>query len=238
MLFAASFLGNSTWGQKCHEALLGVEIEYVEHLLRDIQQRDVPGALAEFGVFQGWWVNHLFEVSEHLGLDRPVLGFDSFRGLSEPDPERDDPFWKEGQYAASIEAVGGNVKARERARIRLIPVFFADSPTAGSESVEPSLTRGSIAISMSRRCSASGISLRACRMARSWCSTIGRTAWKSARLVPLLSGCRPCLSFTPISCFSARGVTSIRGSGTGPGKVADRREGATPLSVDLAIDLL
>jgi hypothetical protein len=127
VLFATSFDGNSIWGQKCHEALLRVEIEYVEHLLKDIKERDIPGALAEFGVFQGWWVNHLFEASERLELHRPVLGFDSFQGLSQPDPQRDEAFWKEGQYAAPLESVEHNVKAGERPRIKLIPGFFADS---------------------------------------------------------------------------------------------------------------
>ena len=89
----------------------------------------MPGALVEFGVFNGWWVNHLFEASERLGFHRPVIGYDSFQGLSPPHPEFDDEFWKEGQYAASLESVRKNVRADERSRIQLIKGFFADSLT-------------------------------------------------------------------------------------------------------------
>lgn len=127
VLFSASFPGDSIWGQKTHEALLGVEIEYVEHLLRKLKGDNVPGALVEFGIFEGWWVNHLFEASERLGLERPVIGYDSFQGLSAPHPEHDDAFWQEGQYSASLEKVAANIKLAERARIKLIPGFFAES---------------------------------------------------------------------------------------------------------------
>jgi len=127
VLFAASFAGDSVWGQKTHEALLNVELAYVEHLCRQLKNNDVPGALVEFGVFEGWWINHFYEVCEKLGLDRPVIGYDSFQGLSSPHPVHDDAFWQAGQYAASLDAVSRNVKLAERRRIKLIPGFFSDS---------------------------------------------------------------------------------------------------------------
>ncbi len=129
VLFAASFEGNSIWGQKTHEALIGIELQYVDHLLSELKRDEVPGALVEFGVFNGWWVNHLFEASERLDLLRPVIGYDSFQGLSPPHPEFDEEFWQEGQYAASLESVRQNVRADERPRIQLIKGFFADSLT-------------------------------------------------------------------------------------------------------------
>jgi hypothetical protein len=127
VLFAASFAGDSVWGKKTHEALLNVELAYVEHLCRQLKGNNVPGALVEFGVFEGWWINHFYEVSKHLGLDRPIIGYDSFQGLSAPHPVHDDPFWQAGQYAASLDAVSRNVKLAERDRIKLIPGFFSDS---------------------------------------------------------------------------------------------------------------
>ena len=127
VLFAASFAPETPWGQKVHEALLNVELEYVEQLCGQLKEQNVEGALVEFGVFTGWWINCLFEVSQRLGLDRPVIGYDSFQGLSEPHPDFDEPFWKTGQYAASRETVARNVKLAERPRIKLIPGFFADS---------------------------------------------------------------------------------------------------------------
>ncbi|HEY4174042.1 MAG TPA: TylF/MycF/NovP-related O-methyltransferase [Rhodopila sp.] len=127
VLFAASFAGSSVWGQKTHEALLNVELAYVELLCRQLKNNNVPGALVEFGVFEGWWINHFFEVSERVGLDRPVIGYDSFQGLSSPHPTHDEAFWKEGQYSASLKSVSDNVKLAERDRIKLIPGFFSDS---------------------------------------------------------------------------------------------------------------
>ncbi|MGI8553581.1 MAG: TylF/MycF/NovP-related O-methyltransferase [Dehalococcoidia bacterium] len=127
VMFALSFASDSVWGQKAHEALLKVELEYVEHLCSELKRTEVQGALVEFGIFEGWWINHLFEVSERLGLDRPIIGYDSFQGLSSPHPEHDDPFWEEGQYAASLEQVGKNVRLAQRPRIKLMPGFFAES---------------------------------------------------------------------------------------------------------------
>jgi len=42
VLHAAKFPEGAIWAQKAHEALLGVELEYVESLLRDIKEADVP----------------------------------------------------------------------------------------------------------------------------------------------------------------------------------------------------
>ena len=126
VLVATSFPPNTEWGQKSHEALLGVEVAYVDHLLAGLCRDDVPGVIAEFGIFEGWWINHLYEASERIGLLRPVVGYDSFRGLSAPHPTFDLPA-KEGQFSAPIETVRQNVRAAERPRIRLIEGYFADS---------------------------------------------------------------------------------------------------------------
>src|SRR5262249_47895103 len=83
---ATSWNEDSHWGQKSHNALVQVECEYVAELLRGIQAKQIPGDLVEFGIFQGWWVNHLWEVTEQIGLKRRIHGFDSFEGLSEPHP--------------------------------------------------------------------------------------------------------------------------------------------------------
>ena len=137
VMFATSFAGNTEWGHKCHVALLNVELEYVDFLLAELKRTDVEGALVEFGVFEGWWINHLFERSERIGLRRPVIGFDSFRGLSKPHAEFDQAFWKEGQYACSLDKVAANVSARKRPRIKLIEGFFADSlPGPEAQAVE------------------------------------------------------------------------------------------------------
>ena len=125
--FAASFSPESKWGHKVHNALIQVELEYVDQLLTSVRDHNVKGAIAEFGVFEGWWINYLFEATERLNLPRPILGFDSFKGLSAPHPEFDSHFWREGTYSASRQVVEQNVAARERPRIRLFEGFFAES---------------------------------------------------------------------------------------------------------------
>jgi hypothetical protein len=132
VLHAMSFQGSDEWNNKAHVALVRVELEYVELLLEDVKKRNVDGALVEFGIFEGWWINHLFEVSERLDLQRPVIGYDSFEGLSAPDPLHDSTFWKEGMYSAGEELVREKVKAHERPRIQLIKGFFENSLAGAS----------------------------------------------------------------------------------------------------------
>ncbi len=127
---ATSFPGVSEWGDKFFRAMLGVELDYVDQLLIGLRDAGVEGELAEFGIFEGWWVNYLYERSEALGLaDRKVIGFDSFQGLSEPHPVLDDAFWKKGQYAAGRSLVEERVQAKTRPRIQLVEGFFAESLT-------------------------------------------------------------------------------------------------------------
>ena len=127
VVFATSFPANSTWGNKAHRSLLAIEVEYVDDLLISIRDHNVEGAIAEFGVFEGWWTGHLFEATERLKIQRPILGFDSFMGLSAPHPEFDSSFWEEGTYSASRQVVETNIRVAERPRIHLIEGFFADS---------------------------------------------------------------------------------------------------------------
>ena len=146
---------------KMHNAMFGVELQYVDSLLEGLGDA-VPGALVEFGIFQGGWINHLYERSEALGLSsRPVIGFDSFQGLSTPSPEHDLAEWKPGMYAASRQEVEERVQAKARPRIRLIEGWFADSlKGAAAQGVDRIAFSVSIAISMSRRCSPSVLSTR------------------------------------------------------------------------------
>ncbi|HUL32986.1 MAG TPA: TylF/MycF/NovP-related O-methyltransferase [Candidatus Eisenbacteria bacterium] len=124
---ATSWPEDSDWGKRAFNALIRVECEYVTSLLTEIRDRQIEGEIAEFGIFQGWWINFLHHTTEQLGLQRRVYGFDSFEGLSEPHPENDLAFWKKGQYACSLEQVSRNVQAAARPRIRLIKGFFERS---------------------------------------------------------------------------------------------------------------
>ena len=124
---------NSEWFNKCHRALLGIEHEYTQELIKEIKQFNILGAFAEFGIFQGTWINLLYEMTENAGLnDRNIYGFDSFKGLSEPHRKFDSNFWKKGMYASPKSEVEKNVRANERPRIKLIEGFFNTSLKSSS----------------------------------------------------------------------------------------------------------
>ena len=127
---------DSKWFEKAFAALYAIELEYVDNLLLDLKSRNVPGAFAEFGVFQGAWFNRLHEMTERAGLgDRQIWGFDSFSGLSRPHPSADISFWKEGMYAVPRSQVESNVHAAKRPRLHLVEGFFSESltrPDAGA----------------------------------------------------------------------------------------------------------
>ena len=134
---ATSWNEDSRWGKKAHNALVGVECEYAAELLREIQEKRIAGDIVEFGIFEGWWIDFLWSTTQRLGLLRRVYGFDSFAGLSEPDPEHDDTFWKKGQYACGYEQVARNVRAAERRRIKLVPGFFEKSLRGAEAQLAP-----------------------------------------------------------------------------------------------------
>jgi O-methyltransferase len=124
---ASSWNEDHPWGKRIHNAMVGLECEYVDSLLQEIRDKNIPGDLAEFGIYQGWWINFLWECTERLGLHRRVYGFDSFEGLSDPHPDHDLAFWQKGQYACSLEQVANNVGFSRRPRIQLVKGFFAKS---------------------------------------------------------------------------------------------------------------
>ena len=124
---AASWEEDSAWGLRAYNALAQLECEYAQELLLEIATNNIPGDIVEFGIYQGWWINFLWQTSETMGLRRRIYGFDSFEGLSEPHPEHDQAFWKKGQYACGLEQVSKNVRLSERPRLKLVKGFFEKS---------------------------------------------------------------------------------------------------------------
>ena len=118
---------DSEWGLRAFTALAQLESEFSGKLLAEIRDQGIPGDIAEFGIFEGRWINFFFQATESLGLRRRIYGFDSFEGLSDPHPEHDEAYWKKGQYACSFEEVSRNVLAPARPRIKLIKGFFEKS---------------------------------------------------------------------------------------------------------------
>lgn len=124
---AGSWAEDSSWGLRAYNALALVECECAAELLKEIQAKDIPGDIVEFGIFEGWWVNFLWQTTETQGLKRRIYGFDSFEGLSEPHPQHDQAYWKKGQYACGLEQVSKNVHLAERRRLKLVKGFFEKS---------------------------------------------------------------------------------------------------------------
>lgn len=124
---ATSWTEDSHWGRRAFLAMLQVECEYATELLKEIRENKIEGAVAEFGIFEGGWVNLLWHATEQLAMPRRIYGFDSFAGLSEPHPQHDQAFWKKGQYACSFEQVATNVQLAARPRIKLVKGFFETS---------------------------------------------------------------------------------------------------------------
>jgi tetratricopeptide (TPR) repeat protein len=124
---AWSWAEDTEWGQRAHSALVQLECEYAMKLLAEIRDKNIAGDIAEFGIYQGWWINFLYRTTEDLALTRRIYGFDSFEGLSDPHPEHDQAFWKKGQYACSLEQVSKNTQAALRPRLKLVKGFFEKS---------------------------------------------------------------------------------------------------------------
>lgn len=124
---STSWSPESKFGHRAHCALIEIEVDYVKEMIGEIRDRNIPGDFAEFGIFEGWWVSKLWELTEEVSLFRNIYGFDSFEGLSDPDPKYDSTFWKRGMYACSLDQVRANVQAAKRRRIQLIKGFFEES---------------------------------------------------------------------------------------------------------------
>jgi len=125
---ASIYLRDDEFFSRCLEVLQQVESEKIQKLINDQAAKRVGGSFAEFGIFQGAWIERLFHMTESAGLsDRHIYGFDSFKGLSKPHETFDVAFWKEGMYAASRADVEKNLKVAERPRIKLIEGFFDES---------------------------------------------------------------------------------------------------------------
>ena len=124
---ATSWSEDSHWGRRAFLAMLQVECEYATELLKGLRDQKIEGDVAEFGIFEGGWINLLWQATEQLAMPRRICGFDSFAGLSEPHPQHDQAFWTKGQYACSFEQVAANVQLANRPRIKLVRGFFDTS---------------------------------------------------------------------------------------------------------------
>lgn len=124
---ALSFGWEDEWGKKFLTLLMPLIVAFEQSLIREIASNHVSGAVAEFGVFEGYMLNNLIEECEKIGYQPNIYGFDSFQGLSEPSETDDYPAWKAGQYAADYDSVCRALQLEKRPQVKLIKGFFAES---------------------------------------------------------------------------------------------------------------
>jgi len=101
--------------------------EVVKPLIADLDRRGIAGDIIEFGVARGFNIDLLATVSEELGSDRRIYGFDSFEGLPEPEPGRDLLGYHRGRYAVPLEAAQARIRASERPNIHLVKGWLAET---------------------------------------------------------------------------------------------------------------
>jgi hypothetical protein len=124
---AMSWSLDTQYGQHVNKAMVEAEAMCVKELLAEQQRNKVKGAIVEFGVFQGAWLERLYLACEELKFQRDIYGFDSFEGLPEPEHKNDLGGWKKGDYSATYDSVCADLKVAERPNIHLVPGWFSDS---------------------------------------------------------------------------------------------------------------
>jgi hypothetical protein len=129
-LMVTTFTPETPWGKLLEQAMYDAEVQYAQHLYRETVAKGVTGAIVEFGVFEGRWLENLIGPALEKSSSPEVWGFDSFEGLPEL-TAADLDCWAPGQYAADYQSVRLRLKADQRPWLRLIKGWFKDTlPTA------------------------------------------------------------------------------------------------------------
>lgn len=124
---ASSFHASSKYGRIVGEGMLQAEYALAEDLIEQLTRDGVEGAVVEFGVFEGRWLERLVAIVDRLGEHREFYGFDSFEGLPEPSEADEGLGWERGEYAADFNSVAGRLRCAERPEIRLLKGWFSDT---------------------------------------------------------------------------------------------------------------
>ena len=133
---ASSFSSSSLWGTAVSNRMFEVELDLAKHLLEEIHSSGVPGAVVEFGVFEGRWLGHLIKHADSIGMHREYFGFDSFEGLPEPGPADEGLGWTKGLYSAGLDLVASRLDCANRPNVHLIKGWFCDSlPTKEAQAI-------------------------------------------------------------------------------------------------------
>jgi O-methyltransferase len=124
------------------ETMVGLRrLENLEHCVRDVLERGIPGDMIETGVWRGGSCIFMRAMLAAYGdPERCVWVADSFQGLPKPRPDRtddvEDALWSEPYLAVSMEQVKQNFRRYSLLdeRVRFLPGWFEDTlPTAPVE---------------------------------------------------------------------------------------------------------
>jgi len=81
-------------------------IELLTHIvdcLIEVRHRPIPGDILNLGVYKGWSMQFLAEVSGLIGLDRSIYGFDTFSGfVDDGNPKNAFVPWMKGQFGEGV----------------------------------------------------------------------------------------------------------------------------------------
>ncbi len=126
LALASSWAMDTKYGRHIKNAMDAAELEFAGDLLREIKVTGVAGAICEFGVFEGRWLKILSDHCEHIGLQRPIFGFDSFEGLPAPKVGFDIGGFEEGEYSADFDSVYRRLDCANR-DITLVKGWFSET---------------------------------------------------------------------------------------------------------------
>lgn len=124
------------------ETMIGLRrLDNLEHCVRDVIERGVPGDLMETGVWRGGASIFMRAIVKAYGDTRAVWLADSFQGLPRPDsamyPADDgDSLWRRTQLAVSLDQVKANFAKYGLLddQVRFLVGWFSDTlPTAPVE---------------------------------------------------------------------------------------------------------
>jgi O-methyltransferase len=118
------------------ETMTGLaRLDNLEHCVRDVLERRVPGDLIETGVWRGGAAIFMRAILAAYGdRERVVWVADSFEGLPPPDAERypadaDDEHWRQTELVVSRSEVEGNFARYGLLdeQVRFLPGWFRDT---------------------------------------------------------------------------------------------------------------
>lgn len=185
---ASSWDWNSKYGLPIKNIMDEVEAVYAEDLLLDLKQKNIEGDIVEFGVFEGGWIERLWQSCNRIGLNKKIIGFDSVEGLPEPS-ENDYPGWERGQFSTTYEKVCNLLKTHERPNISLIKGWFpSHSRGRKFKASIKFVMQESTPTFISRLSSALIFFGTGWLMVQSLSLTIGHGGWKRANQRPFPSG--------------------------------------------------